>query len=1836
MLRQEVHTYSFGRGRRLAFPLVYILVLLLFLDVGSAIAQPTGYQEYYVLGYEEQVWRAFLAINDDPDLEEIQTGKICSTVSLVATADYQVVYYDHWEDGYESDLLNPVQSTTMIYGDGDTGNGGSESDFLRAGEDINLISDQDIAGTTAITGYVPVSPARNPADLRYDGGDRIISSGGPVDLVHAMWPLGNSWIGGAWEVYSRQAYANSHSYRLPIGEDLYEYDAGSYGDFRDVYLQLGAFEDNTTVLISNDTGVVNLTLNRGQTYSSMGYINSTSVPTITINAGTVIRSNNPVQVGLMTGSSGNFQGRFLVVLPDQLWGADYVVPVPSGDPGEEAEIYLSNPNDFPITVNAYDLGITQTAFSIPPTHQITATVPYSQMRGGSYVPAGSAARFTSSDGVFGVVVCASSTRIKYDWGFAGVPSKYLTQDYYVSWAPGDYNIPPQNNGSPVWVTPLADGTSFSVDFSPLDGVVDQTFTLDILQQRRIFDPDNDNTGMHIWATDEFAVAWGEDPRTADPTDPYLDLGVAILPLQQRWLDPTLTLDKTAEPTILAPDGGVVTFTLAAQAYNSPLTHVSLSDTLPISWTYVPHSTHVTYADGSLGTPEPEVGDRTLRWDLSADLDTGESLTLTFQAQITTTGSVGVPAYDDFESETYTHGMNWTGDWEEQGDDGLPGSGDVVITDTNPFAGSHHLHVQGGDNSISRALDLSGFSVPLLRFMRRLHSLEDSERFYLDIYDGVQWTTALTWTGESEQDVYLQEMVELSPVIPEAAAIRFRSDSSSVQEDDHFHIDQVEVSDAIATGVNRGEGLGKHKYSDVLFNPSDEAIVYLSPLNLVKSVSSAEAGIGDTLAYTLTYVNVSSSAVITDVTLHDVVPVQHVTFQSASEGYSYNSSGGTISWALGTLAPGASGYVTFTAMVNDFVEDGTVIENVGYIDSPQTMRASSNPACTGVIAPEVEFTKLGPTAAARGRVITYTLSYENFGGAPATGVTVQDVIPVSTTYVAGSLAINPGSGWIALTDEPGDDQGAYISPTLVITPSTIAAGGKGRIRYRVRIDSDLPPGSRILNSATLDRHLDIPRESNLMVTRISDLLIHKEVDSTVVAPGDSISYTLIYGNASATGAQTDVYVRERIPPHTTLIPGTVYGGDQVEYSWDNGATWVVTLPITPVTHIRWYDAQLPAGTQVAVGFATRTDVTVPPDTAIQNMAHISSTEAAAWFLEWIPSNQVEVVVGAPDFGIIYGMVFEDGDGDGERDANETGIPGVTITFDGELTTTTELNGNYTFSTIVPGMHTVIETDPAGDGAYTGPSVLESPRGVGGVRDVPSYTSTTPNEVHVYVVVGNYYRVDFGDMRTDYGFASIHGTVFEDSDGDGVRDIAEPGIPDVAVTLDGEFTTTTELNGNYTFSTTVSGVHIVREVDPDGYLSTTPNEVHVNAVMGNSYVVEFGDQVAGTRFALIYGTVFDDANSNREFDADEAGIPNVSITLDDDDVTTTGPHGGYTFSTTVAGSHTIVETDLDGYLSTTPNRVSLDVIPDSNYQVDFGDMWPAAQNCDADIYEEDDSLLQAVTFTVNTNQAHQFCDDAVDWVRFSAQANAVYTITTSSWGQRADTFLTLFDDSGQRMIAANDDSRDTADYSSRIVWSAPTGGVYYVRVTNRGGLTGYLTDYDLVIGGVDPVDIYLPVIVRGYAASSVTVGHGDVRSPMGVINHACPDGYETDDTWRQAHPIEFGVPQIHSFDSDPEHYVADKDFVSFDISDREIITVLIAQVTNTSTLMQLYDRDGNALSVTGTSQLKWMPSVNGRYYLSVSPADGVNTFGCADAVGYNLLMETLDAYIVYLPTVMRNSQ
>jgi hypothetical protein len=287
------------------------------------------------------------------------------------------------------------------------------------------------------------------------------------------------------------------------------------------------------------------------------------------------------------------------------------------------------------------------------------------------------------------------------------------------------------------------------------------------------------------------------------------------------------------------------------------------------------------------------------------------------------------------------------------------------------------------------------------------------------------------------------------------------------------------------------------------------------------------------------------------------------------------------------------------------------------------------------------------------------------------------------------------------------------------------------------------------------------------------------------------------------------------------------------------------------------------------------------------------------------------------------------------------------------------------------------------------------------------------------------------------------------------------------------------------------------------------------------------------------------------------------------------------------------------------------------------------CPPDEYEQDDYPVQAVELVVGEIQSHDFCDDATDWVTFTAEAGDIYTITTVSGGQRADTFLALYDTDASTLLAANDDCPGANDYSSCIVWEAPSNGVYYLHTSNRANLDGCATDYDLSIERQDLFQLYLPMLVKDH--------HGVSQSrfgivPTGIISHTCPDTFELDDTWEQAGSIESGVAQIHSFDSNPYVYAADKDFVWFDGLAGRPVSFSVVLLTNTQTLLELYDANGAALNVTGTLDLVWTPPSNGRYYLSASPLNPTY-FGCADEAGYQLLMEMPGATI-YLPVILKS--
>jgi hypothetical protein len=96
------------------------------------------------------------------------------------------------------------------------------------------------------------------------------------------------------------------------------------------------------------------------------------------------------------------------------------------------------------------------------------------------------------------------------------------------------------------------------------------------------------------------------------------------------------------------------------------------------------------------------------------------------------------------------------------------------------------------------------------------------------------------------------------------------------------------------------------------------------------------------------------------------------------------------------------------------------------------------------------------------------------------------------------------------------------------------------------------------------------------------------------------------------------------------------------------------------------------------------------------------------------------------------------------------------------------------------------------------------------------------------------------------ASISGSVFDDLNGNGVRNAGEPGLAGVVIQFDQgadgsvDATATTDVNGNYFFGSN-SATYRVRQVVPAGRVQTTANPADINGAVGASGV-DFGSIVA----------------------------------------------------------------------------------------------------------------------------------------------------------------------------------------------------------------------------------------------------------------------------------------------------------------------------------------------------------------------------------------------------------
>ena len=542
-----------------------------------------------------------------------------------------------------------------------------------------------------------------------------------------------------------------------------------------------------------------------------------------------------------------------------------------------------------------------------------------------------------------------------------------------------------------------------------------------------------------------------------------------------------------------------------------------------------------------------------------------------------------------------------------------------------------------------------------------------------------------------------------------------------------------------------------------------------------------------------------------------------------------------------------------------------------------------------------------------QVLTYTIDITNTGNYILGNAWIWDQLDPSLGSI---LAHSPDIDTVESDIDSGLVAWAlpWIGPDYTRTFTiTFLVDGDG---------ADIPDGTAVVNTAYFGINPgDLPPEPALTSAVTSALEapwieLTKSDGRTEANPGDVLTYTVHVANTGSVPAR-NLVITDVLPEGVSYVDGSASSPEDSR----DGQTLVWTSI-----------SELGPGADATIEISVTVDPQAQDGDRLLNTVDATYENDLAWAFTRQDTDTTTVVAE----GFIDGYAFGDLDGDGLRGVLEPGIGGVTVTLDspidGLLAQETEaVSGYYRFRLTAQQPVTVSAALPDG------------------------YFRTTPGTVYHDATLWVTQTIHFGYAPTTSTFASVYGTVYEDVDHDGVYESGEDGLSGVELQSSEALTSTVFTNdlGQYTFRYDASGTVTVTEVNPAGYVSTTPDEVQTAVVTGTSGpAIDFGD-FSGIK---ITGQVFDDLNVNGAND-DEPGIAGVSVAAAAT-VATTGGDGAYTHYLALSDDSpiTVEETDLVGYRSTNAigrpsslvtrldaNRLRIDSpVAGTEYYGDFGDV------------------------------------------------------------------------------------------------------------------------------------------------------------------------------------------------------------------------------------------------------------------------------------------------------------
>ncbi len=315
------------------------------------------------------------------------------------------------------------------------------------------------------------------------------------------------------------------------------------------------------------------------------------------------------------------------------------------------------------------------------------------------------------------------------------------------------------------------------------------------------------------------------------------------------------------------------------------------------------------------------------------------------------------------------------------------------------------------------------------------------------------------------------------------------------------------------------------------------------LSLNKSVSNTTPNIGDTITFTIDLNNNGPNAA-TNVSLQDVIPVGY-TVNEPSISNNGTLSGNTITWNLATVTNGTTS-LTYNVTVNTPTGVTDEYKNIVQITASDQLDPDSSPnnddgdqseddedsvdnvtIATVDLSLDKQLAAGSSTSPNIGEEVTYEITLTNSGTNDATGIVIEDYIPIGLNVDVASISNNGTYAgntitWVINSVSPGNIVLSYSASINEPTGATDEYKNVAQVTRTNELDLDSTPDNYDPNVPNEDDESEYT-----LANPITDIAIYKTASVTTAAVGDQITFTITAENLGNITA-TNIEVEEIIP------------------------------------------------------------------------------------------------------------------------------------------------------------------------------------------------------------------------------------------------------------------------------------------------------------------------------------------------------------------------------------------------------------------------------------------------------------------------------------------------------------------------------------------------------------------------------------------------------------------------------------------------------------------------------------------------------------------------------------